>query len=131
MEGVLKGLQPHNNLIQLHILRYPGKTISLEIIPGLRSLDLCDCPNLKALPTLSELQFLESIHINGVKEMKHEDSNQVWNQKLLLCSSFKCFISRTADIQIFFQPERAKLHKLKSKCDMLHMSFNFRPETRA
>ncbi|PIA64224.1 hypothetical protein AQUCO_00100009v1 [Aquilegia coerulea] len=71
MEGVLKGLQPHNNLKTLEIYEYPGLTVNLEICIHLRHLNFSYCRNITSLPAdLGKLQFLESLDVDYAPEIK-------------------------------------------------------------
>ncbi|PIA64226.1 hypothetical protein AQUCO_00100012v1 [Aquilegia coerulea] len=70
MEGVLKGLQPHNNLKTLEIYKYPGLTIDWLCL-DLRHLSFSYCENITSLPAdLGKLQFLKSLTVKYVGEMK-------------------------------------------------------------
>ncbi|PIA40633.1 hypothetical protein AQUCO_02400001v1, partial [Aquilegia coerulea] len=76
MEGVLKGLQPHNNLKTLYIRDYPGLTVNLDwLCLHLRHLTFSYCPNITSLPAvLGKLQFLESLIVYYAPEMKDVSS---------------------------------------------------------
>ncbi|PIA64239.1 hypothetical protein AQUCO_00100019v1 [Aquilegia coerulea] len=77
MEGVLKGLQPHNNLKTLYIFKYPGLTINLDwlLCLDLRHLTFSYCENITSLPAdLGKLQFLKSLTVEYVDEMKDVSS---------------------------------------------------------
>ncbi|KAF9611700.1 hypothetical protein IFM89_034883 [Coptis chinensis] len=79
MEGVLENLEPHKeSLEQLEIKYYVGFTLppwmlSVEesVLSNIIDLKLYWCPNLKVLPALGKLQFLEKLSLANLSAVKH------------------------------------------------------------
>ncbi|KAF9611712.1 hypothetical protein IFM89_034895 [Coptis chinensis] len=79
MEGVLENLEPHKERLErLEIRKYVGFTLppwmlSVEesVLSNITYLQLCECPNLKMLPALGKLQFLEELSLMDLSAVKH------------------------------------------------------------
>jgi hypothetical protein len=73
-EETLEGLQPHDRLEHLHITNYIGATPSWLgenfTLNNLESLYLHDCPQMKILPSFSQLPFLEKLSLIGMSSLK-------------------------------------------------------------
>ncbi|KAF9602105.1 hypothetical protein IFM89_024872 [Coptis chinensis] len=73
MEGVLKNLEPHENLEELRIKGYPGLHFPdwIARLSNLVDLTIDSCKNLRVLPDLSKLKSLETLWIYKLEE--HEE----------------------------------------------------------
>ncbi|PIA47474.1 hypothetical protein AQUCO_01400253v1 [Aquilegia coerulea] len=76
MEAVLESLQPHKNLENLRIVGYPGSVfpswISRNVaLSNIVTLKLFRCKLCTQLPTLGELESLESLTIENLESVKH------------------------------------------------------------
>ncbi|KAF9611761.1 hypothetical protein IFM89_034944 [Coptis chinensis] len=79
MEGVLENLEPHKESLERLVIRYyagftlPRWMLSVEesVLSNIVDLKLDWCPNLKVLPALGKLQFLERLDLTGLKAVKH------------------------------------------------------------
>ncbi|VAH40487.1 unnamed protein product [Triticum turgidum subsp. durum] len=76
---VLENLQPHQNLKELHIVRYLGATapswLQFAALRELQSLHLVNCRSLGVLPPLGLLPSLQQLHMKElctVKRIGHE-----------------------------------------------------------
>ncbi|XP_027166497.1 putative disease resistance protein RGA3 [Coffea eugenioides] len=68
---VLEGLQAHQNLKGLIIERFFGDKLStwIEKLGKLVKFELQDCKNCKELPTLGNMPFLRSLHLEGLDSL--------------------------------------------------------------
>ncbi|KAF6138224.1 hypothetical protein GIB67_011064 [Kingdonia uniflora] len=68
MEGVLEGLQPHPNLEELKINKYPGTKLPswMILFSELRTLELINLRQCTTLPSLGRLPLLEVLRIEGM-----------------------------------------------------------------
>ncbi|KAF9610100.1 hypothetical protein IFM89_019940 [Coptis chinensis] len=79
MEGVLENLEPHkSSLERLLIGNYVGFTVppwmmlvEESVLSNITYLELFQCPNLKVLPALGKLQFLEELWLHDLSAVKH------------------------------------------------------------
>ncbi|KAF9611670.1 hypothetical protein IFM89_034853 [Coptis chinensis] len=80
MEGVLENLEPHKeSLERLEIWNYVGSTlpptwmlsVKESVLSNITYLQLFRCPNLKVLPALGKLQFLEELSLANLISVKH------------------------------------------------------------
>ncbi|KAF9611698.1 hypothetical protein IFM89_034881 [Coptis chinensis] len=79
MEGVLENLEPHKESLERLVIRYyvgfmlPPWMLSVEesVLSNIVDLKLYWCPNLKVLPALGKLQFLEQLWLEDLISVKH------------------------------------------------------------
>ncbi|XP_072970667.1 putative disease resistance RPP13-like protein 1 [Typha angustifolia] len=78
-DEVLGGLEPHQNLKELHITRYRGASsptwLDSRPLCQLKSIYLTNCRKWEVLPPLGQLGFLEVLHIKEmylVRQIGHE-----------------------------------------------------------
>ncbi|KAF9614071.1 hypothetical protein IFM89_014871 [Coptis chinensis] len=72
MEGVLKNLQPDENLELLAIVGYPGLQFPdwITRLSNLVNLTIYSCKNLRVLPDLSKLKSLETLYLWGLEKLE-------------------------------------------------------------
>ncbi|KAF9610954.1 hypothetical protein IFM89_025987 [Coptis chinensis] len=79
MECVLENLEPHKESLERLFIRYyvgfmlPSWMLPVEesVLSNIVVLWIFQCPNLKVLPALGKLQFLEELSLMALSAMKH------------------------------------------------------------
>ncbi|XP_057788016.1 putative disease resistance protein RGA3 isoform X2 [Salvia miltiorrhiza] len=71
VETILKHLEPHPHLKDLHVKGYPGRTFPDWNLPNLTMVELINCRRCENLPNFGHLPFLETLHLQGMNSITH------------------------------------------------------------
>lgn len=71
VESIMKQLEPHSHLKNLHVKGYPGSYFPAWNLPNLTMVELINCRRCQNLPNLGHLPFLEKLHLQGMDSITH------------------------------------------------------------
>lgn len=71
---ILDGLEPHRHLLELQVINYGGSSFPAWLTSPLHklvSIHLQNCQQSEVLPSLGQLPFLKTLHIEGLHHVKY------------------------------------------------------------